>query len=311
MKIIRRLSLLALVVAAAGLVPGSAAGARPFARSSVPIVALPIPVGSELLGGDGRHLLYQTPGSPSTEARTFVPGTRWFDLDLSTRKQVEVAPPGPGCGIEAGGPGGMVGRCPSPTGDPVSGVELFQSALPFSAWTPFTLSPGVTSNVQSFRIRTVGTQWLLVDVVGFRTSDRFYASRHDERVVAQAGVQDMNSAGLAVSPCKPLATKGLNAYAKPWGLYGVSTLSAQRCGDKHRRVLAKRIDPQVAPTLHAGRATWSYGGVGYVQDLRAAKARAVRVPGAKIRLQQQGSHVLAQQNGSAYTSGYVGIVRLP
>jgi hypothetical protein len=311
MKILRRLAVVVMVgVVAAGLVPGAAAAARPFARSSVPIAALPIPLGSELLGGNGRHLLYQTPGSPPTELRTFAPGARWFDVDLVTRKQVEVAPPEPGCGIEAAGPGGMVGRCASPTGDPVGGVRLFQSTLPFTTWTPFTLSPAATSNIQSFRVKAVGTQWLLLNIVGFRDAGNFYASRHDPRVVAQVGVQDMNSAELTVSPCRPLKTKGLDAYAKPWALYGTSALSAQRCGDKHRRVLAKHVDPHVAPTLHAGHATWSYRGIGYVQDLRSAKARAVRVPGAKIRLWQQGTYVLAQQDGSASTSGYVGIVRL-
>lgn len=303
-------SVLCFVAAMPAPAAVTSATARPFARSSVPIAALPVPLGSELLGGDSQHLLYQTPGSPSTEVETFAPGTHWFEVDLVSRKQVEVAPPGPGCGIEAAGPGGIVGRCPSPTGEPVSGVRLFESTIPFTSWTPFDLSPAATSNIQSFRVRTVGTQWLLLNIVGFRDSGSLYASRHDERVVARAGVQDINSATLTISPCRPLKTKGLNAYSKPWGLYGGSTLSAQRCGNKHRRVLARHVDPRVAPTLHAGRATWSAEGIGYVQDLRTTKTRTVRVPAANIRLWQQGNYVLAQQNGSAYTSGYVGIVRL-
>jgi len=309
MRTVRRLCLLTAIL---WIGASPAEGASPFAGARPAIASLGLPANGSLVADDGRrYVLYQTPGGPLTGDTS---ANRWFQVDLATRVQVEVAPPGPGCRIEAGGPGGLIGRC----GDPHSRASLlYRSAFPFDQWRPTSLDGPATDAATEFQVLAVGRDWLTLSFTGMHYAGAVgFATPDGQRIVTEPlartqGFIDPDTPKLTVPVCRPVALERIVAYAKPWVLLrlsepGSSTakLLVQRCGSRVRRVLSRRATSTVS--VRKGIATWVAGSTGYVRALRNGHTRTVRVPKQPVTLRRVGSYVLAQLE-----DGTLGIVRLP
>lgn len=282
-----------LTLGALLLPAASVAATDPFVGSSPRITRLPVPPSAHIVGDDGdHHLVFDGPGaSPAS-----------FDLDLDTGAVAGIALPATDCYLANASPGWLAARC--------RGTQSTSWVRPLGSgdWAP-VVAPDNASLIAA------GQHWLQIAYDDPHNIGGYFLSRGDGHIEDADGIVDLNSPGLRVPICKPISPAGLTDYDKPWALRttglaaGRTTLTAQRCGSKKRRVLARDI---YGYTLHGNVATWTTPRRAYVHNLRTGKTITVRIPNHRVSFLQIGDHLIAR---TAPLRGgdklHLGTVRLP